>query len=318
MKLIICLIASYCFLMPFANAQSPDVKVTVLSTMITDYGAGEHPTHGEWGYAALVEVNGKRILFDTGRTPGLVLANARSLGIDLSDIEDVILSHSHDDHTGGFMDMRRKLMAKNPKALSRLHVNRKLFNQRMSDGVTWNAGFTKEEYEATGGQIFIYDEESEMLPGVWLSGPVARTTDEQNRPLDVVMKEGGEWIEDIVPESLSLFIKSPDGTIIITGCGHAGLINITREAQEVMKTTKLHTVMGGLHLFAQSDERLMWTADELLKGSLDYFMGAHCTGIEATITMRKHLDATRQSVVNGVVGSTFIYGDGIYTPPIAR
>lgn len=322
MKKLIFLILSFCLLTSFVNAQTPNVKITVLSTMITDLGISvpnQQPTHGEWGYAALVEVNGKRILFDTGRTPGLVLENARILGIDLSDIEDVVLSHFHYDHTGGFMDMRRKLMAKNPNALSRLHINDQFFNARqLADGTPWPMEFTAEEYEATGGEINTYSEEAEILPGVWLSGPVARSTDEQNRPLGVVMNVDGQWIEDIVPDSMSLFIETPEGTIVITGCGHAGLINITREASDVTKQEKLHAVMGGLHLFAQPDERLKWTADELLKGNLDYFMGAHCTGVEATITMRRHLGGTRQSVVNGAVGSTFTYGEGIYTPPIAR
>jgi 7,8-dihydropterin-6-yl-methyl-4-(beta-D-ribofuranosyl)aminobenzene 5'-phosphate synthase len=71
---------------------------------------------GEWGYAALVEVDGKKILFDTGANPDTVLKNAKTLGIDLSDVEDVVVSHHHGDHTGGLLALRRALMAKNQAA----------------------------------------------------------------------------------------------------------------------------------------------------------------------------------------------------------
>src|SRR5262245_7070615 len=86
------------------------LKITVLSTMLADAGIGE------WGYAALVEVDGKRLLFDTGARPETVLANAREMRIDLSDVEDMVLSHNHADHTGGLMTLRRELQKKNPKA----------------------------------------------------------------------------------------------------------------------------------------------------------------------------------------------------------
>src|SRR5262252_10103996 len=84
------------------------LKITVLSTMLADAGIGE------WGFAALVEVDGKRILFDTGARPRTVLENARELGIDLSNITDVVLSHNHGDHTGGLLTLRRELAKQNP------------------------------------------------------------------------------------------------------------------------------------------------------------------------------------------------------------
>lgn len=323
MRILLIVLSIFVFISN-AQAANPEVKITVLSTMITHVGPGSIPhqreaTHGEWGFSALVEVDGKRILFDTGRTPGLVLDNARILGIDLSDIEDVVLSHFHHDHTGGLMDMRKELMKKNPKALSRLHVNKGFFYpRRLANGVIWVPRFTREEYEQTGGEVIIYETETELLPSVWLSGPVARTTTEKNRRLDVEMKMGDAWIEDIVPDSLSMFFKTEEGTIVLSGCGHAGIVNITREAVDVMKTPKLHAIIGGFHLVLQNEETLKWTADELSKGSPEYFIGAHCTGIEATFIMRSHLGLSRANMVNGAVGSVFTYGDGIYTPAIAR
>lgn len=318
MRILLMILSIFVFISN-AQAANPEVKITVLSTMLTDYGNQTGPTHGEWGFSALVEVDGKRILFDTGRTPGLVLNNARVLGIDLSDIEDVVLSHFHSDHTGGLMDMRRELMKKNPKALSRLHINKGFFYpRRVINGEEGLHAFSREEYEQTGGEIIVYEKETELLPGVWLSGPVARTTDEKNHQLDLEVKVADEWLADTVPDSLSLFIETEDGTIVLSGCGHAGIVNITREAADVMKTQKLHAIVGGFHLFALDDEKLKWTGEELSKGSFEYFIGAHCTGIEATFALRNYLGLSRKNMVNGAVGSIFTYGEGIYSPAIAR
>ena len=83
------------FLSPVLT-QVSDLKITVLSTMVADYDY-----IGEWGFSALVESDKKRILFDTGFRPKTVLENADSLGIDLSNVEHVFLSHNHMDHAGG-------------------------------------------------------------------------------------------------------------------------------------------------------------------------------------------------------------------------
>ncbi len=82
------------------------LKVTVLSTMLAgDVGIGE------WGFAALVEADGRRLLVDTGDRPETVLHNAAELGIDLSTVTDLILTHNHDDHTGGLVTLRREMAA---------------------------------------------------------------------------------------------------------------------------------------------------------------------------------------------------------------
>ena len=86
---------------------------------------------GEWGFSALVEADGKRVLYDTGGRPETVLNNARELGVDLAGVEDVILSHDHPDHTTGLVTLRRELMKTNPKALSKAHVARGIFLERV-------------------------------------------------------------------------------------------------------------------------------------------------------------------------------------------
>jgi glyoxylase-like metal-dependent hydrolase (beta-lactamase superfamily II) len=104
---------------PPASALGPvhAVRISVLSTMLTD-AVGV----GEWGFSALVEADGKSVLFDTGGRPETVLNNARELGVDLSNVEEVILLHHHWDHVTGLVTLRRELSKANPKTLSRAYV----------------------------------------------------------------------------------------------------------------------------------------------------------------------------------------------------
>jgi 7,8-dihydropterin-6-yl-methyl-4-(beta-D-ribofuranosyl)aminobenzene 5'-phosphate synthase len=97
-----------------ALAEVRNLRVTILSTMLADDGIGE------WEFAALVETDGHKILYDTGARPTTVLENAREVKIDLSGVQDVILSHHHDDHPTGLITLRRELSRSNPAALSRV------------------------------------------------------------------------------------------------------------------------------------------------------------------------------------------------------
>ena len=105
--------------------QVKSLKITILSTMLTQQGIGE------WGFAALVEADGHRILFDTGQRSNTVLLNAETLNVDLSDVQEVVLTHNHGDHTGGLVTLRREYSKVNPEALSVAHVGRGIFWKRI-------------------------------------------------------------------------------------------------------------------------------------------------------------------------------------------
>src|SRR3954469_44362 len=106
------------------HGQVKSLKVTILSTMLADEGIGE------WGFAALVEVDGYRLLVDTGARPTTVLTNLHDLHLDISDVEQVVLTHNHGDHTGGLLTLRREYMKKNPAALSIAQVGNGIFYSR--------------------------------------------------------------------------------------------------------------------------------------------------------------------------------------------
>jgi 7,8-dihydropterin-6-yl-methyl-4-(beta-D-ribofuranosyl)aminobenzene 5'-phosphate synthase len=297
-------------------AQVRSLKITILSTMLADGNE-----LGEWGFSALVEADGHRILFDTGAHEDVVLKNTRTLGVDLSTIPEIVLSHDHWDHVGGLLTLRQSVLARSPAALSRVHVATGIFYPRTSfnRGIEDNAALLlKPEYEKTGGVFITHDGPAELYPGVWLTGPVPRKYPERNWSGSGRVKTPAGWVEDTVPEDQALVFDTAKGLVVLVGCGHAGIVNTLDYAREVVRPARIHAIIGGMHLFAASDETLDWTAGKLAGFGVDNLMGGHCTGIETVYRFRPALGLDRQHAVVAAVGSSFELGKGINPGNIAR
>jgi 7,8-dihydropterin-6-yl-methyl-4-(beta-D-ribofuranosyl)aminobenzene 5'-phosphate synthase len=297
-----------------AHAQVHTLKVTILSTMLADKGIGE------WGFSALVEADGHRVLVDTGYRPDTVLQNAKELGIDLSSVQEVILTHNHDDHVGGLMTLRRELMKQNPAALSRAHVATGIFYSRPSaTGGEDNVMIAiKKEYEATGGKFIVYDHAEEIFPGAWLTGPVPRVYPEHNWSDSGKVQTPAGLVEDNIPEDQSLVINTPQGLVLISGCGHAGVINTLTMAEGEFPNEPVYAILGGFHLFPATDAQVDWTADKLKGFGTSYLLGAHCTGIDSVYRIRERMGWPRSSAAVGAIGATFVLGEGIHPGALAR
>jgi 7,8-dihydropterin-6-yl-methyl-4-(beta-D-ribofuranosyl)aminobenzene 5'-phosphate synthase len=294
-----------------APAELHSLKITILSTMLADQGIGE------WGFAALVEADGKRILFDTGARPNTVLENAKELKLDLSDVQDVILSHFHDDHTTGLMTLRREFAKANPEAFSRVHVGQGIFLERRG-GYTNPMIAIKKEYEATGGKFIVHDKPDEIVPGLWLTGPIPRVYPEKNYASGVEVANDGAWVEDNLPEDQSLVFNTSRGLVLLTGCAHAGVINTLDYARKFIRPAPIDAAIGGFHLFNAKDETIDWTADKLKEFHTAQILGAHCTGIETVYRLRERLGLTRHTCLVGTIGAIYDLNDGIHTGRIAQ
>ena len=296
-------------------AAAQTLSLTVLSTMLADIEG-----IGEWGFAAVVEVDGRRWLFDTGARPETVLRNAEELRVDLSSITDVILSHHHLDHTGGLVTLRKALVSKNPAALSRVHVAAGMFRPRRSDGETEANPMvaTRLAYEATGGRFIEHDGPVELQPGVWLTGPVPRTFQERNWSGSLKIAGPGGLVEDTLPEDQALLVRTPRGLSVVTGCGHAGIGNILAYARTLQGGGWVRAVVGGLHLLAADEQHLAWTAERMRAAGVTHLLGAHCTGVEALYRLRALAGLTRATAVVGAVGSGYEDASGIRPGRIAR
>lgn len=294
-----------------------EVTVTILATNAADL-VGQ----GEWSFSAWVEVDGRAFLFDTGWSPRNVLSNAEALGIDLSEAADLILSHHHGDHTGGLETLRTELRKRNPRALSRIHVAEGIFTSRPgSDGEERNPMVAlRSRIEAMGSEFNVYTQPTELAPGVWATGPVPRKYDERNYPTgpQSVMKRGEAVVPDNVPESQSLVVLAPDGPIVISGCGHAGLINTLEHVAANVSSRPPSAAIGGFHLYAASDDVLQWTGEALREAKLDNFLGSHCTGFESVFRIREICGMTRARARVGAVGTKYIAGKGIEPGAINR
>jgi len=298
-------------------AEQVEPHITILSTMVANF-TGE----GEWGFAALVETETEDILFDTGFKSHTVLNNARSLGVDLSWIEKVVLSHFHSDHTGGLLTLREAFRAENEKALGKVYVAKGFFTQRFSsDGAPIyslpNQSFTrnfsspgafKNAAEALGIEFIVIDEPTLIAPGMILSGPIERMHDEKNVSPGIFLKASdGSLVPDHIPESQVLGIHTNKGWTLVSGCGHAGIVNAS-EALKRIEDKPIYLGVGGFHLFTASDRVIDWTASQLDAFGYKKFVGAHCTGAHATHRIADLLNISRKDVSIGAIGTQITEG----------
>jgi len=292
----------------FSYGQTIDLKITILSTMVADYDY-----LGEWGFSAIIESDGHKLLFDTGSRKNTVLENADSLGIDLSTVSHVFLSHNHLDHTGGLIHLRKKLMLKDPNALKFVHVGKGIFSERLSKGKNVN-DFTqqKEILESLGIEFIYHEKPEEMLPNIWTTGVVPRVYNEKNWSGYREIIEDGKIIEDNIPEDQSIVINTDKGLVLVSGCGHAGIVNTLKHTDDMFqKSSDISVAIGGFHLFNKTDKDIKWTSKQMKKYGVKEFIGAHCTGIDAVYSIRKNNRMDRENCVVGAVGSIYDYEKGI-------
>ncbi|WP_158514841.1 MBL fold metallo-hydrolase [Gemmatimonas phototrophica] len=297
------------------------LRITILSTMLADAGIGE------WGFAALVEVDGRRMLFDTGAHDDVVARNARELNVALDTVPDVVLSHNHGDHTIGLLPLRKELVSKRADALGTAHVGEGIFAPRLRSGNSNDLNPMnrfRPRYEETGGHFTVHAKPTELYPGVWLTGPVPRRHNERNwgssnpqaRP--ALVKVGTDMLEDNVPEDMSMIFDTEQGLVVLTGCGHAGVVNIIDHARESVRPANVHALIGGIHLFNASEQTLAWTEQRLKAAGVRQLIGAHCTGVEVVYRFRRTLGLDRSTCVVGAVGQVFDLAKGIEAGAIAR
>ena len=285
------------------NPKIKDFKITILSTMLSD-------SHiGEWGFSAMIEVDGERILFDAGSKENTVLQNAKELNINLDNIDNIYLSHNHKDHTGGLITLKKEY----PNSFKNAHVGEGIFYSRPNaEGDDNYILSNKNTLENLGIKFISHKNPTQLIPGLWTTGQVPRKYDEKNwSGVSKMIDSKGNIVEDIIPEDQSLFFDTENGIVLISGCGHAGLANTLDYVQKIIPGRPIYKIIGGFHLLKLNNDKLEWTAGKMREAGVNYFVGAHCTGLNSTYSIRNFLGLTSVSALVGSVG-TIITAKGIF------
>lgn len=245
-------------------------------TVLADNTVGGYEMLAEFGFSLWIEADGRHILFDTG-LGRVIEKNAQTLGIDLATAEKVVLSHGHVDHTAGLPPLVDRLRN------AELYVHPAAFEKKYALRDTGKSdfigleGLTETQARAKFNKLILTSGPTEIAPGVWVTGQIPRTNDYE----DV----GGPFYLDETcktPDSLhddqALFIRTRQGTVVVLGCGHAGVINTLDYVCSLTGDQKIYAVLGGMHLHSASRRRLDRTVEALKKYDLQKVGPSHCTG----------------------------------------
>ncbi|QSH40696.1 MBL fold metallo-hydrolase [Lentisphaerota bacterium ZTH] len=247
-------------------------------TVLVDNNAGRDGLHGESGLSVLIEKNNKKILFDTG-LGSLFYKNAEVLGIDLSEVDYIILSHGHYDHSDGLSNALNKCSNAN------LVLHRDALKYKMSDarGNLRYVGIDSNSLQAISdankhNRVIWCDDAPFLLDGrdrVFSSGG------REILPSDwsfFIKEDDQNYIQDNLVDEVSLLMEGEKSNFLIVGCSHCGLSQIVNTA-ESLSTKPVGYILGGSHLNDASDEEIKQTVDFLKKRPDCKLYLGHCTGM---------------------------------------
>jgi len=248
-------------------------------TTLTENTATRSGTLAEHGLSMLVEVDDLAVLLDTGQT-NTAVHNARALGVDLSRVRHLVLSHGHQDHTGGL----REVLACTGEVEVYAHpeVWRSRYAVRKDDRPRYSGlPFVREQLEAMGATFHLSDGAAAIGPGVMTTGYVPRRTEFERLDADLKIRTPRGWEQDEMPDDQALLVKTPKGLVVLLGCAHSGVVNTLRRAQEVAQEERIFAVLGGTHLKAAGPEQMERTIAALSAFDINKLGVSHCTGLEA-------------------------------------
>jgi 7,8-dihydropterin-6-yl-methyl-4-(beta-D-ribofuranosyl)aminobenzene 5'-phosphate synthase len=251
----------------------------------------------EHGYSAIVKTTKdgqtRTLLFDFGFSEAGAAHNAHLLDVDAKSVQQMVLSHGHMDHFGGFRELVRMI----GKERIELIVHPKAFKQHryLKFGETMKAHFpkfTEEEVEKEGVKLVETADPYLLLDGdVLFLGEVRRQTDfEKGFPIAFFEKDGVEAWDPIEDDTAIAMQVKGKGLVVLSGCAHSGIINTVKHAQAVTGIEDIYAVMGGFHLSGPLFEPIIGrTTEELKKIKPTYVIPCHCTGRTAIMQMEKEL-----------------------------
>lgn len=264
------------------------LRITVLAEDSVLYGTSYL---GQHGVSFLVEGasqgNTKRILVDVGQNPDALLSNMRTMGISPSIANAIVLTHCHHDHTQGIRRVLRETEKKDVPVIAHPAIFRRRFvTQPSYRELGTMPGGSKAEIEEAGGSMSLTKDPFTIMPGIMTTGEVRRRTEFEGASTGLKTIENGMVVDDLMLDDISVIANVKDkGLVIITGCSHAGIVNIAHQAIEVAGSNKIEGIIGGLHLVEAPDTVIRRTVEELSKLNVARISAGHCTGFKAQVEL---------------------------------
>jgi len=293
-----------------ATAEREGRPLPRLEAPLLDEGYAADSPSAEHGLSFLVTVlvDGQRhsLLLDTGATVNGLTHNLRALGVDPQEIEAIVLSHGHFDHTTGLNGLAEELSSLPP-----LLVHPDCWLKRRVALPGWQPRelptTSRDRVQEAGFELVEQREPSLLFDGALLvTGEIERTTEfEQGFPVHQALRDG-QWVPDplILDDQALVANVRGRGLVVITGCGHAGVVNTVRYARKLTGIERVYAIIGGFHLATSALETVVWpTVEALAEFAPDIVVPTHCTGWRATHAIAA---AFPDAFVQGSVGTKYV------------
>jgi len=248
-----------------------------ITTLVENSVSASLSLIGEHGLSFLIETDRQKILFDTGQGCA-ILRNADALGIDLSSIDTVVLSHGHYDHAGGV----KSLLTRNTSFTLIAHPG--VFEHKLicRNGKDMFIGFSESNatLEQCGVRLCLKKTPVEIAPGIMTTGEIPMNTDVEAVE-DMFFKTDMQGrIPDTFSDENALILDTEKGIVVVLGCAHRGVINTLNHVSHLSGNKKIHAIIGGLHLVSAGTDKLRKITDLLQEFHIEKMIVGHCTGFK--------------------------------------